>query len=299
MRPRAALPTRLSRHPSSRRRCLAAQGAPCPRSRREGRQGARARARATGAERQADRDVIRSANAAARRTSRAKASTKYKAEAHNRSETPAREQVDGRQKVRQGVVTSDKADKTITVRIDTRPPAPPLFQDRSHVDDAARARRVKRREHRRQRSAFASAVRCRATSAGGSSASWSVPSDPERDQTARRRQLRCSRDPRHPGPRRLRAVVTRVSATRSQPPSRPRTPQGAVKKGEVVTAVVVRTKKSYGRDDGDLHRLRRERGRDHRRGEQTRAERAIFGPVARELRERNFMKIVSLAPEVI
>ena len=73
----------------------------------------------TGAERQADRDLIRTANAAARRANRAKASAKYKAEAHNRSETPPREQVEGRQKVRQGVVTSDKADKTITVRIDT------------------------------------------------------------------------------------------------------------------------------------------------------------------------------------
>ena len=45
-------------------------------------------------------------------------------------------------------------------------------------------------------------------------------------------------------------------------------PQGSVKKGEVVTAVVVRTKKSYGREDGTYIALRRERGRDHRRAEQ-------------------------------
>ncbi len=76
------------------------------------------------------------------------------------------------------------------------------------------------------------------------------------------------------------------------------TPQGAVKKGDVVQAVVVRTKKPYGRDDGTqiafdenaaviIDAQRNPRG--------TR----IFGPVARELRERNFMKIVSLAPEVL
>ena len=76
------------------------------------------------------------------------------------------------------------------------------------------------------------------------------------------------------------------------------TPQGAVKKGEVVKAVVVRTKKPYGRDDGTqiafdenaaviIDAARNPRG--------TR----IFGPVARELREKNFMKIVSLAPEVL
>ena len=76
------------------------------------------------------------------------------------------------------------------------------------------------------------------------------------------------------------------------------TPQGAIKKGEVVRAVVVRTRKPYGRDDGTtiafdenaaviIDNQRNPRG--------TR----IFGPVARELRERNFMKIVSLAPEVL
>jgi large subunit ribosomal protein L14 len=76
------------------------------------------------------------------------------------------------------------------------------------------------------------------------------------------------------------------------------TPQGQVKKGEVVRAVVVRTKKAYAREDGTqiafdenaavlIDNQRNPRG--------TR----IFGPVARELRERNFMKIVSLAPEVL
>lgn len=75
-------------------------------------------------------------------------------------------------------------------------------------------------------------------------------------------------------------------------------PGGSVKKGEVVKAVIVRTKKSLQRPDGTsiqfdenacviIDAQRNPRG--------TR----IFGPVARELRERNFMKIVSLAPEVL
>jgi large subunit ribosomal protein L14 len=76
------------------------------------------------------------------------------------------------------------------------------------------------------------------------------------------------------------------------------TPQGTVKKGEVVTAVVVRTKKSYGRADGTYI------GFDENAAVLIDAQGAprgtrIFGPVARELRERNFMRIVSLAPEVL
>jgi large subunit ribosomal protein L14 len=76
------------------------------------------------------------------------------------------------------------------------------------------------------------------------------------------------------------------------------TPQGSVRKGEVVTAVIVRTKKSYGRDDGtyigfDENAAVLIDAQNNPRGTR------IFGPVARELRERNFMKIVSLAPEVL
>jgi len=76
-------------------------------------------------------------------------------------------------------------------------------------------------------------------------------------------------------------------------------PQGSVKKGDVVTAVVVRTKKPYGREDGtyigfdDNAAVIIDAASGNPRGTR------IFGPVARELRERNFMKIVSLAPEVL
>ena len=76
------------------------------------------------------------------------------------------------------------------------------------------------------------------------------------------------------------------------------TPQGTVKKGEVVTAVVVRTKKPYGRNDGTLIGFDENAAVIIDNQLNPRGTR-IFGPVARELREKNFMKIVSLAPEVL
>jgi large subunit ribosomal protein L14 len=76
------------------------------------------------------------------------------------------------------------------------------------------------------------------------------------------------------------------------------TPHGTVKKGEVVTAVVVRTKKSLGRDDGTYIAFDENAAVIIDEQSNPRGTR-IFGPVARELRERNFMKIVSLAPEVL
>lgn len=75
-------------------------------------------------------------------------------------------------------------------------------------------------------------------------------------------------------------------------------PAAGVKKGDVVKAVVVRTTKSYGRPDGSYIRFDDNAAvilSDKQNPRGTR----IFGPVARELRERAFMKIVSLAPEVI
>jgi small subunit ribosomal protein S17 len=76
------------------------------------------RAEVTPEDRQAERDAARAKKAAARRLERAQAREKYKAGAHERTATPAREHETGLQKTRQGIVVSDKADKTITVRID-------------------------------------------------------------------------------------------------------------------------------------------------------------------------------------
>ena len=75
-------------------------------------------------------------------------------------------------------------------------------------------------------------------------------------------------------------------------------PHGSVKKGEVVKAVVVRTKKQFGRDDGTYIAFDENAAVLIDDGNNPRGTR-IFGPVARELRDRNFMKIVSLAPEVL
>ena len=75
-------------------------------------------------------------------------------------------------------------------------------------------------------------------------------------------------------------------------------PGGSVKKSDVVKAVVVRTAKEYGRPDGSSIRFDDNAVvvlSDRLNPKGTR----IFGPVARELREKNYMKIVSLAPEVI
>jgi large subunit ribosomal protein L14 len=75
-------------------------------------------------------------------------------------------------------------------------------------------------------------------------------------------------------------------------------PNGAVKKGEVVTAVVVRTAKEYGRPDGSYIRFDDNAAVIITTGNNPRGTR-IFGPVARELRDKQFMKIISLAPEVL
>ncbi len=76
------------------------------------------------------------------------------------------------------------------------------------------------------------------------------------------------------------------------------TPNGTVKKGEVVHAVVVRTKKAHHRDDGTNIRFDDNAAVIIDPAGNPRGTR-IFGPVARELREKNFMRIVSLAPEVL
>ena len=75
-------------------------------------------------------------------------------------------------------------------------------------------------------------------------------------------------------------------------------PGGTVKRGEVVKAVVVRTAKEYRRQDGTYIRFDDNACVIIDQNQQPRGTR-IFGPVARELRDKKFMRIVSLAPEVI
>ena len=76
------------------------------------------------------------------------------------------------------------------------------------------------------------------------------------------------------------------------------TPGGVVKKGDVVKAVIVRSKKGLRREDGTYNRFDENAAviiRDDKNPKGTR----IFGPVARELRDKDYMKILSLAPEVL
>ena len=75
-------------------------------------------------------------------------------------------------------------------------------------------------------------------------------------------------------------------------------PNGVVKKGDVVKAVIVRTKKPIRRADGSYVRFDENAAviiRDDKNPKGTR----IFGPIARELRDKDYMKILSLAPEVL
>ena len=76
------------------------------------------------------------------------------------------------------------------------------------------------------------------------------------------------------------------------------TPGGTVKKGEVVKAVIVRTKRGIRREDGSYVRFDENAAVIIKEDRNPRGTR-IFGPVARELREKDYMKILSLAPEVI
>jgi large subunit ribosomal protein L14 len=75
-------------------------------------------------------------------------------------------------------------------------------------------------------------------------------------------------------------------------------PGGVVKKGDVVKAVIVRSRKGTGRPDGTYIRFDDNAAVIIDNAKQPRGTR-IFGPVARELREKDYMKIISLAPEVI
>jgi large subunit ribosomal protein L14 len=76
------------------------------------------------------------------------------------------------------------------------------------------------------------------------------------------------------------------------------TPEGTVKKGQVVRAVIVRTRKGQRRRDGSYIRFDNNSAvLVNEAGEPVGTR--VFGPVARELRERRFMKIISLAPEVL
>ena len=203
----------------------------------------------------------------------------------------------GRRQERLGTVVSDKGDKTIVVKVDTikahRRYKKVIRQSkRFHAHDEAERRQDRRH---RQDHRDAPALEDEELAPGRDRRGREVIQQESRLRVADNtgaREILCIRVMGGSKRRYARVGDVIVGTVKSA------TPQGAVKKGEVVRAVVVRTKKPYGRDDGTqiafdenaaviIDAARNPRG--------TR----IFGPVARELREKNFMKIVSLAPEVL
>ena len=199
--------------------------------------------------------------------------------------------------MRQGIVVSDKADKTITVRIDT------ARQHRRYEKIVRSSTTLHAHDERNDahvgdtvdRARVAAAVAPEALAPGRGRGARPMIQNETRLKVADNtgaREILCIRV-RGGSRRRYAGVGDVIIATVKQA-----SPQGSVKKGEVVTAVVVRTKKSYGREDGtyigfDENAAVIIDAQNNPRGTR------IFGPVARELRERNFMKIVSLAPEVL
>ena len=203
----------------------------------------------------------------------------------------------GRRQERRGVVVSSAMDKTIVVKVD-------LITSHQRYKKVIR-RSVKFHAHDEQNTAKVGDVvrivetrpsqRDEALASGGDRRGRTVIQQESRLRVADNtgaREILCIRvvGGHHRRYARVGDIIVGTVKTA--------TPQGAVKKGEVVRAVVVRTKKPFGRNDGTtiafdenaaviIDQQRNPRG--------TR----IFGPVARELREKNFMKIVSLAPEVL
>ena len=210
---------------------------------------------------------------------------------------PKPEHARGRRQERQGTVVSAASDKTIVVRVDTVK-VHPMYKKvirrstKLHAhDEENQAKAGRHRPHRRD----AAALEAEAMAAAGDSRGREVIQQESRLRVADNtgaREILCIRVLGGSHRRYARVGDIIVATVKSA------TPQGAVKKGEVVRAVVVRTKKPYGRDDGTLIGFDENAAvlidpQSNPRGTR------IFGPVARELREKNFMKIVSLAPEVL
>jgi large subunit ribosomal protein L14 len=159
---------------------------------------------------------------------------------------------------------------------------------------------------RRKRWALKRVVRQAAQLGGGQAEGrWNRPPpaplenshDSDAIDPRRRRQLRRAQDRGHQSDRRIDRPLRRLGdiVTASVKEA---TPEGTVKKGQVVKAVIVRTVKEQRRRDGSYIRFDRNAAvlvNDNSEPIGTR----VFGPVARELRERRFMKIISLAPEVL
>ena len=199
--------------------------------------------------------------------------------------------------MRQGIVVSDKAEKTITVRIDVAR-RHRRYEKIVRSSSTLHAHDENNDAHEGDigaRDREPPALALEALGARGCLGARAMIQNETRLRVADNtgaREILCIRV-KGGSQRRYAFVGDVITATVKQA-----NPQGAVKKGEVVTAVIVRTKKPIGRDDGTYIAFDENAAviiDDQNNPRGTR----VFGPVARELRERNFMKIVSLAPEVL
>ena len=227
----------------------------------------------------------------------ARSSAKQHKAAGPREGTPATVNEPGTKKIQQGTVVSSKTDKTITVAIDVqeshrmykkvvRHTKKLTAHDATNDANEGDVVRVIESPSAEQDQALAPGRSCGACSMIQNESRLKIA-----DNTGAR-EILCIRV-KGGSRRRYAGVGDTITATVKQA-----APNGTVKKGEVVTAVVVRTKKEFGRDDGTYISFDENAAviidaQNNPRGTR------IFGPVARELRDRNFMKIISLAPEVL
>jgi ribosomal protein L14/ribosomal protein uS17 len=238
-----------------------------------------------------ERAELRKAKAASRsryRTKRREKDRAARAEQPAETTTP-KEHGPGSPKVREGTVVSDKADKTITVRIDVArrhrryqkivrsSSTLHAHDERNEAHEGDRVQVIESRPlSRMKRWRLEKVLETRLKVADNTGA---------REILVIRVQGGSKRRYAHVGD-----VITATVKQAS--------PQGTVKKGEVVKAVVVRTKKEFGRNDGTYIAFDENAAVIIDAAGNPRGTR-IFGPVARELRDRNYMKIISLAPEVL
>ena len=203
----------------------------------------------------------------------------------------------GRRKVREGLVVSDKMDKTVVVEVEDRVKHP--------LYGKVMRRTSKLKVHDEQNAGgVGDRVLLMETRPLSATKRWRVVEILEKAEVIQ--QESRLRSPTTRVPRRscasgcsvARVGATRASATSSWPPSRTRCPGAGVKKGDVVKAVVVRTAKERRRPDGSYIRFDENAAVLIKDGGDPRGTR-IFGPVGRELRDKRFMKIISLAPEVL
>ena len=203
----------------------------------------------------------------------------------------------GSRKTRVGEVISSGMNKTIVVRTVTRVPHPKFGKIVKQTKEILRSRRREQSEERRHRShhgnAAAEQIETVAFGRNRREIRFMVQIRSRldvADNTGARMATMIGVIGKATLYARIGDVITanvkEASAT------------GTVKKGEVVRAVIVRTKQPMKRDDGSLLRFDNNAIVIIDKDLNPRGTR-IFGPVARELREKNFMKIVSLAPEVL